>query len=155
MHINLPYPNIFTRKKIYICIFLFLEMFFQKINFSTCFPVSVLKRLQNWWFSKKSFLIHETSTETWFKCQVTDRKKCMFVRFFQKIFGQIYLHDNYRIKNQKCLHIHSMNPSPCGPLASIKKTTPYSNQEKNYDFFFSTRKNVKKYKFSSFFAIFS
>ena len=63
--------------------------------------------------------------------------------FFQKIFSGIYLHDNYWIndkKNQKCLHIHSMNPSPCGPLASVKKTTPYSNQEKSYDFFFQHEK---------------
>ena len=109
---NLPYRNIFTRKKNYT-FFSFLGIFSQKINFPTLFPVSVLKRLQNGWFSKKkkkSFLHHETSIETWFKYQMTDRKKCIFVGFFLKIYGQIYVvrcaiwYHVHNLKNVKNAH---------------------------------------------------
>ena len=81
MHTNLPYPNIFTRKK--IIHFFGFRNFFLKIKFSF-FPVSFLKSLQNWWFSKKSFLLHETSIETWFKYQVKNRKKMYVCRIFLK-----------------------------------------------------------------------
>ena len=78
---NLPYLNIFTRKK--IIQFFGFGNFFLKIKFSF-FPVSSLKSLQNKWFSKKSFLLHKTSIETWFKYQVTNTKKMYVCRIFFK-----------------------------------------------------------------------
>ena len=77
MHKNLPYPNIFTRKK--IIHFLVFENFISKNQFFNIFLSFSFKKT-----SKKSFLLLETSVETWFKCQVTGRKKCMFVRFSSK-----------------------------------------------------------------------